>query len=1533
MPSKTSKKRPPSKAGPLAPFDARIGNWFADSVGQPSDIQAAAWPVIAAGEHVLMTAPTGSGKTLAAFLWSLNQLLTGRWSGQGPRVLYVSPLKALNSDVRRNLLTPLEALLPLFAEGRGRPPAIRVLTRSGDTPQSERRRMLRHPPEILITTPESLNLLLNSRGGQGLLAGLRTVILDEIHAVAGSKRGTHLITAVERLVPLCGEFQRVALSATVQPLEVMADFVGGYRLHGPPEAPTYTKRRVEIIHAAGNKRYRVKIHYPSSETRQPKKDSIWEPLADAFHAKTRRNRSTLIFTNSRKLSEKMAFLVNTAANELVAYAHHGSLAHDLRQQVEVRLKAGELKAVFATSSLELGIDIGQLDEVALLQTPPSISSAVQRAGRAGHQVGAASHASIYCTHPGDLVPAAVLGRAVIDQDIEPLVPIQAPLDLLAQVIIGMVALEAMDRRELYNRIRCAAPYHALSERQFDLVLHMLTGRYAHTRLRALKARIAVDEITGRVQARKGALQALYMSGGTIPDRGYYTLRHHQSGSRIGELDEEFVWEAKTGQVFTLGTQNWQVRKVTASDVFVRPAPGNKVAPPFWKADGGGRDNHFATRIATFLQWVEERLQNAERSQGLSAELRQEYHLDRPAAERLIAWLEQQRRHTGCALPHRHHVVVERIHSGPGGAPGSQLVLHAPWGGRLNWPLAMALEAAIENAFGQPPEVFACDDLVFIVNPPEIDAHGLISLVDGDRLLPLLRQRLERSGTFGARFRTAAGRALLLTRGGMKRRMPLWMTRLKAQKLMAAVMGFDDFPLLLEAWRTCLRDSFDLDSLRGRLEELESGDIKVSEVATASPSPMARAAAWGQINEYMYRDDSAREGGRSKLQADLLREVVYADALRPRVSAQLVADFCTKRQRLATGYAPADALELVEWVRDRLMLPMAEWRQLLGAMHRDHGLEREVLLEQAAHRLVVVQGRPGGGLVTHRALAPAILAAFRDSAPETVQLQSIHGDRLLSAHRPDKDPDLAPPPETLLGQWLSYYGPVTVAWIGATLGVDPGQIAVWVEALMGDEQLIRGDLLEPGGGERVCDAETFDILLRLGRAGRRGEIQPLPLEDLPLLLAQHQGLHHQGGEGGDAPAGPDIVARHLARLSGWPAPAAQWEAEILPTRLAAYQPSWLDTVLHGGELIWRGCGQGRLTFCYADELDLLTAPQPDDDGAAGQGGDAGAAQGEDILPLPSDNHGARYPFEHLVGERTRETVYAGLWCGVWEGSLVNDGYQAVRQGIAHRFTWQAGKTPTEGRRTLGRPGRRRMAARRPAHSYGHLRVPGNWYRLSVPPPPDDGLGLLEADKERIRLLLGRYGILMRPLLERELEGFAWGRLFRALRLMELSGEVVGGHFIDGAPGPQFISREMGRTLSRGLNHEVIYYLNATDPASCCGLGLEWERAVDVGRQPKLPARRSTTHLVYHGNRLVLVSRRQGRHLTIQVAPNDTHIKYYLEVIGHILKYKANSSSGVRIESINGESASASPYVADLKGRFEVALEPNSLTVYRPWTSSA
>jgi ATP-dependent Lhr-like helicase len=517
--------------GALAPFHPVIGEWFAGRYGEPTDVQRAAWPRIAAGEHVLVTAPTGSGKTLTAFLWALHQLLTGVWEGGRTRVLYISPLRALNNDIRRNLLAPLGELEAAFAAVGESVSPVRVVTRSGDTPRGERQKMVRQPPEILITTPETLNILLTSKGGRSLLGDIAAVVLDEIHAVAGSKRGTHLITAVDRLVRLSGEFQRVALSATVRPLERVARFVGGYRMEAGREGAetTYRPRPVTPVRSEMAKLYDLEVRAAERPARLPaagvteppsEEENLWEPLAAEVRARIRANRSTLVFANSRRTTEKMTRFLNQGESEELAYSHHGSLSREIRAVVEERLKQGRLKGIVSTSSLELGIDIGALDEVVLVQTPPSVAAAVQRIGRAGHRVGETSRGRLYPVHERDVLDAAVVARGVLAGDIEELVPIRNALDVLAQVILSMVAAEPWRVGELYDQLRAGYPYRHLKRRQFDLVIEMLAGRYADSRIRELRPRLAYDRLDGVVRARPGTARLVYMSGGTIPDRGY-----------------------------------------------------------------------------------------------------------------------------------------------------------------------------------------------------------------------------------------------------------------------------------------------------------------------------------------------------------------------------------------------------------------------------------------------------------------------------------------------------------------------------------------------------------------------------------------------------------------------------------------------------------------------------------------------------------------------------------------------------------------------------------------------------------------------------------------------------------------------------------------------------------------------------------------------------------------------------------------------------------------------------------------------------
>ncbi|MDQ3003347.1 MAG: DEAD/DEAH box helicase, partial [Fibrobacterota bacterium] len=691
---------------PLSLFHPRIQDWFRAEIGIPTDIQNQAWPRIAQKRHVLLTAPTGSGKTLTAFLWALDRFATGGWAPGATRILYVSPLKALNNDIQRNLLSPLEAIRGLFSAAGEVFPELQVRVRSGDTPATERRRMLRHPPEILITTPESLNLMLLTKAGRDSLRDLEVVILDEIHAVAGTKRGTHLITAVDRLVPLAGEFQRIALSATVKPMETVAAWVAGYTLG----ETGYVPRPMESIVSRAPKSYELHVRYPIGAAGPPQnfgrlpedraggaprgaapvadesEQDIWAKIAAEVKGRIAQARSTLIFTNSRRLAERLARLINDGEERPLAYAHHGSLSREIRNVVEARMKEGSLPAIVATNSLELGIDVGALDQVILVQTPFSVASALQKIGRAGHGVGQTSRGLLFASHGRDLLDAATAVKCVLAGDLEETRVVEGPLDLLAQIIVSMAASEDWTLDRLYAFLRTSQPYRHLTRPQFDLVVEMLAGRFADTRVRELKPRIFVDAVDGRITAAKGAVMLVGLSGGTIPDRGLYTLRHAESRAKIGELDEEFVWERREGDMFALGNQSWRIARITANEVEVVHADRNAQMAPFWRAEERDRGFHLSRRLGEFLESADGRLED----DALREELMNERGLEPPSATILLSYLRRQQEATKAPLPHRHHLLVEEAGEAPGG--GRQIILHAVWGGRLNRPWAYAMAA-------------------------------------------------------------------------------------------------------------------------------------------------------------------------------------------------------------------------------------------------------------------------------------------------------------------------------------------------------------------------------------------------------------------------------------------------------------------------------------------------------------------------------------------------------------------------------------------------------------------------------------------------------------------------------------------------------------------------------------------------------------------------------------------------------------------------------------------------------------------------
>ncbi|MGA1865176.1 MAG: DEAD/DEAH box helicase, partial [bacterium] len=1055
----------------LHAFHPLIVQWFIKRYGSPTDIQANVWETIRRGKHILLSAPTGSGKTLAAFLWAINQIVTGAWPLHQTSVLYISPLKALNNDIRENLLLPLEELQTYFDSHGKNFPSINVKTRSGDTPQSERQRMIRRAPEILITTPESLNLLLSSKKSRRILTSLKTVIMDEIHAIAGNKRGTHLLSAIDRIVPLSGEFQRIGLSATIRPLQKVADFIAGFIMKDENGETVYNKREVKIIHSNVQKRFDVEVLFPHDIVQYDKENNWWPALISEFISIIKKNRSTLFFTNNRKLTEKITRLINEAYGDLIAYSHHGSLSKEIRHHVEQKLKKGELKAIVATSSLELGIDIGTLDEVILIQAPFSIAAGVQRAGRSGHSVGDISRARIYPLFGRDLINCSVMAKGIMEKDIEEIHIPECPLDVLAQVILSMVGMEQWDRDQLFCFIRSCYSFSKLTRHQYDMVLEMLAGRYADSRIRELRPRISIDNIDNTIKGKPGGLQILYLSGGTIPDRGYYNLRISDTRAKIGELDEEFVWERHIGDTFTLGTQSWKITRIDHQDVHVVPHKRTGSMAPFWRAETFSRSFYLSEKIALFLKEWNKRIEKKDAFKLLKTE----YYLNDEAAGAITEFLKRQKRSAGPDLPHRNLLVIEHFADPLIRDNSKQVILHTLWGGQVNLPFFIALSQAFEERHHIPLQGFQDNDCILLNLPDNFPVKEIFDLVTPENIHASLRKGLEKTGFFGARFRENAARALLLPRQGFHKRMPRWLNRLRSKKLLDAVVKYEDFPILAETWRECLQDEFDLPNLVKLLDEIRDGRIGTKEVVTRIPSPFTANIIWQQTNKFVYDDDTPSGTEASHLKRDIIEEIVFTPELRPNITPAVLQEFTHKIQRTFPGYAPATPSELLDCLKERIVIPETEWQNLIKAS----GIDSTILQKK-------------------------ILQRHLPNASIFVMVANENNPRLEKALTGDEEKLSG-----LFAEWIQFYGPVTRDFIRDVWGLNDEIINSLLEGLVDQKAVITGNISEKGEGREWCDAQNLEILLRMARKKGRTEFETLDISSLPLFIAHYQGLTNPG----------------------------------------------------------------------------------------------------------------------------------------------------------------------------------------------------------------------------------------------------------------------------------------------------------------------------------------------------------------------------------------------------------------------------------------
>ncbi|TVQ27514.1 MAG: DEAD/DEAH box helicase [Spirochaetaceae bacterium] len=1484
----------------LARFHPLVARWFADRFGTPTQVQHNAWHKIATGEHVLLSAPTGSGKTLAAFLCAINDLIERPSAGDATRVLYVSPLKALNNDIERNLLAPLEQIGALARTAGGDLPPIVVSTRSGDTPSGERQRMVRRPPDILITTPESLNLILNSPVAWRMLERVETVILDEIHALVAGKRGVHLMTAIERLCLIAGEFQRIALSATVRPIDRVARFVGGYR---PTAAlgwdTTYEPRPVGAAIASDAKEIRVSVDTVAAD-----EPEFWPALRDRILQEIHRNRSTLVFVNTRRHAEKLTLLLNDSRDEPIAYSHHGSLARELRSFVEESLKAGRMKAIVATNSLELGIDIGTLDEVVLAGTPREASSLLQRVGRSGHGVGQTSVGLIVPLHGLDLASAVVMAECAYAREIEETVPVDAPLDLLAQIVVGMTLAREWRIDELFAAIRSCSSYHALSRQHYELVLEMLAGRFASTRVRELSARIVIDRVSGSVRALTHARALLYQAGGTIPDRGYYTLRA-VGGGRIGELDEEFVWERRVGETFVIGSQAWTIRQITDRDVTVSPADRSTSAIPFWRAERSGRTAFASERILRFFTDCEAELARLPGGDtGVPAcDLPVPRRIDRiewisdHAKNSLCDFLMRQRSATGTPLPHRTHIVVEQILYRVASDVGEQrLLIHTQWGNRVNAPLAIVLSQAYAQTTGVRLDAVSSDECVMLTVPAGCDPPAVFGpavcrrLADRGGIEELLRNEVEQTGLFGALFRENAGRALLLPRAGFGKRMPLWLTRLKSKRLLSAIAGLPDFPIVIETWRSCVRDAFDLAALRELVDDVASGITRVSYCEPTHPSPFAASIIWQQTNALMYRDDTPDDAARSGIPDSVIATLLHDDAVRPQLDRTGIAALERRLQRLDPGYSPKDAGELAAWIEERIVLSVDDVERLSAAIDTD-GATDALDLGDHARRVIVIDTRTGP-LVAALNRLPLLTAMYPSAAyrlpsgsrladltatsPPAGQLSDAALARRIGVDDPDAVPDVDPADAVI--EVLSFWGPVDPEHFASRYGIDRDRWDAAIAALHDSGRVVSGPIVAGSGSEQVCDSQNLERLLRAGRAARRRAFAPVDALRLVPLWTELTGF-------AAGPGDPDRLAATIDALIGYAAPASLWETELFAARMPGYYPAWLDALFATYDLQWRGAGMGKTTFVTSQLAPSLSPPR-----ARSQVESSG-----DLQALRAAlSRGARSFGELIVDTGVgRDRLTKTLWSAVWDGSVTNESYDALRRGVRARFRTPALRSGL--RSAGGRPARRLL----PRDGEGRWRLCDE----QDDPESPDPIEALEQAKDHARILLDRYGIVFRELVQREDGTSAWTALFRALRIMELAGEVIGGLFVEGVAAPQFATADALGRLHEPVDPKRIVWMNALDPASPCGLALG-------AAMNDLPTRLPGNHLVFRGERLVMVASRSGRELRFLVSSDDPDVPDFLSPLRSMLSRRVDPIARVRVETINGVTARGSPFARRL-----------------------
>ncbi|MFZ4811116.1 MAG: DEAD/DEAH box helicase [Ilumatobacteraceae bacterium] len=1460
-------------------FSPAVAAWFASAFPEPTPPQVLGWPRIIDGEHTLICAPTGSGKTLAAFLASIDRLTTtdGPPPKQRTRVLYISPLRALAFDVEKNLRSPLMGI-GLAAERLGVPFVEPVVAmRTGDTSAKDRQGLIRRPPDLLITTPESLYLMLTS-SARDTLVNVDTVIIDEIHALAPTKRGAHLMMSLERLEEITvAPPQRIGLSATQRPLEEVAHFLGGHAADG-------SLRPVAIIDAGIRKPLEVDVVVPVEDmgdlqtappveirsgpqgAAAPQRGSIWPSIYPRILQQVLEHRTTIIFTNARRQAERLAAKLNELYDEQsgpaddgerrpdLVKAHHGSLAREQRVVIEDELKRGVLRGIVATSSLELGIDMGAVDLVIQVESPGAVSRGLQRIGRAGHSVGEPSKGTLYPKHRGDLLEAAVVTRRMIDGLIESMHFLRNPLDVLAQQIVAHVAISGdTPVSELAALVRRCASFHDLSDELLVNVLDLLSGRYPSEEFSELRPRLVWDRVNDVLRARDGARRLAVTSGGTIPDRGLFGV-FLPDGTRVGELDEEMVYESRPGETFVLGASTWRIEDITFERVTVTPAPGQPGKMPFWHGDRPGRPLELGRALGEFQRQI-----RGVDDDAAVARLMDEFRLDAFAATNVVTYLHEQADATG-VVPDDRTVVVERFRDEIG---DWRICILSPFGTPVHAPWAMAIERRLMDRYDMPVETMWADDGIVLRLPESADELPIDELIiDSDEIDELVLSSLPQTSLFAARFRECAARALLLPRRRPDRRTPLWQQRQRAADLLAVAARYPTFPILLETSRECVQDVFDLPALREVLGQVRSRAVRVVSVDTAKASPFAQSLLFNWIAAYMYEGDAPlaeRRAAALALDRDLLRDLLGAEELRELLDPGVLADLELELQCLSEGRRARSADELHDVLRKVGDLTAAE------ADLRCEGDAGEWLTALVQERRATEVGVAG----EQRFIAAEDAARYRDALGCALP---------LGLPRAFTEP-VPLPLESLVARYARTHAPFVSDDVARRFGIPGARVVGALTALEAEERLVRGEF-RPGGVSREwCDVDVLRQLRRRSLAALRREVEPVEADAYARFLTQWHGIPAER-------SGLEALVEALGLVQGAPLVASSLETDVLPLRVRGYRATDLDELCTAGEIVWIGAGSigsgdGRIRLFFADQLPLLAPSIEPPEHPDGPVHDA-------IRTLLAERGASFWPqLRAAAPSATEAETLAALWDLVWAGEVTNDTLAPLRAVLGGAKTKGGGARPAA--KSRPRPGR--------LTRIGPPAGGGRWSLVAplLLPVPTATVAAHAAALQ----MLERFGVVTREavLAENVVGGYAG--VYGVLKVLEERGQTRRGYFVAGLGAAQFSVpgavdrlRNTREPVDAELHPEAVpapVVLAATDPAQPYGAALAWP--VSSGR----PARSAGAIVVLHqGVPLVWFDRRSHHLVTFPGAPLE---RAWVDALA--AQVKDGRGRSIEVRKVDGE----------------------------------